>query len=83
MRTRDRGLGACGWINLIDKTLIEPLNVTAKKTKFNTKSITYSESTSKIMMNHVGIFLDFANVSMRFYGRMFNYLSIYRVTKMY
>ena len=49
MRARNRGLGACGWINLIDKTLIEPLNVTAKKTKFNTKSITYSESTSKIM----------------------------------
>ena len=36
-------------LNLIDKTLIKPLNATAKKTKFNTKSITYSESTSKIM----------------------------------
>ena len=49
MRARDPGLGACGRINLIDKTLIKPLNATAKKTKFNTKSITYSESTSKIM----------------------------------
>ena len=27
-----------------------PLNATAKKTKFNTKSITYSQSTSKIMV---------------------------------
>ena len=50
MRARDPGLGACGRINLIDKTLIKPLNATAKKTKFNTKSITYSESTSKIMV---------------------------------
>ena len=48
MRARDRGLGACGRINLIDKILIKPLNVTAKKTKFNTKS--YSESTLKIMV---------------------------------
>ena len=48
MRTRDPGLGACGRINLIDKTLIKPLNATAKKTKFKTKSITYSKSTSKI-----------------------------------
>ena len=47
MRARDPGLGACGRINLIDKTLIKPLNATAKKTKFNTKSITYSESTQK------------------------------------
>ena len=29
----------------------------------------------------LNIFRDFAYVSMRFYGRMFNYLSIYRVTK--
>ena len=49
MRARDRGLGACGRINLIDKTLIKPLNATAKKTKCKTKSITYSESASKIM----------------------------------
>ena len=49
MRARDPGLGACGRINLIDKTLIKPLNATAKKTKFNTKSITYSESISKTM----------------------------------
>ena len=49
MRAQDRGLGACDLINLIDKTLIKPLNATAKKTKFNTKSITYSESTSKVM----------------------------------
>ena len=40
MRAWDRGLG----------TLIKPLNVTTKKTKSNTKSITYSESTSKIMV---------------------------------
>ena len=50
MRAQDRGLGACGPINLIDKTLLKPLNATAKKTKFNIKSITYSESTSKIMV---------------------------------
>ena len=50
MRARDRGLEAFGRINLVDKTLIIPLNATAKKTKFNTKSITYSESTSKIMV---------------------------------
>ena len=49
MRARDRGLGACHRINLIDKTLIKPLKSIVKKTKFNTKSITYSESTSKIM----------------------------------
>ena len=49
MRARDQGLGVSGRINLIDKTLIKPLNATAKKTKFNTKSITHSESTSKIM----------------------------------
>ena len=36
-------------INLIDKTLIKPVNATAKKTKFNPKSIIYSESTFKIM----------------------------------
>ena len=48
MREQDRGLGACDQINLIDKTLIKPLNATAKKTKFNTKSMTYSASTSKI-----------------------------------
>ena len=47
MRARDRGLGACGRINLIDNTLIKPLNATAKKTKI---TITYSESTSKIMV---------------------------------
>ena len=34
----------------MDKTLIKPLKATAKKTKFNAKSITYSESTSKIMV---------------------------------
>ena len=50
MRARDRRLGACGGINLIDKTLIKPLNATAKKTKFNTKSLTYSESTPKILV---------------------------------
>ena len=50
MRVRGRGLGAIGRINLTNKTLIKPLNATAKKTKFNTKSITYSESTSKIMV---------------------------------
>ena len=49
MRAQHRGLGACERINLIDKTLIKPLNATAKKTKFNTKSITYSKSTSTIM----------------------------------
>ena len=49
MRARDQGLGVSGRINLIDKTLTKPPNATAKKTKFNTKSITYSESTSKIM----------------------------------
>ena len=49
MRARDQGLGVSGRINLIDKTLIKPLNATAKKTKFNTKSITYSESISKTM----------------------------------
>ena len=43
-------LGACGWLNLIDKTLIKNLNATAKKTKFNAKPITFSESTSKIMV---------------------------------
>ena len=46
----DTGPRAGGRINLIDKTMIKPLNATAKKTKFNTKSITYSESTSKIMV---------------------------------
>ena len=50
MRAWDRGLEACGWINLIDNTLIKSLNATAKKNKFNTKSITYSEITSKIMV---------------------------------
>ena len=50
MRAWDRGLGIGGRINLIYKTLIKPLNVTTKKTKSNTKSITYSESTSKIMV---------------------------------
>ena len=50
MRARDPGLGAVGRINLIDKTLIKPLNATAKKTKLNTKPIIYSESTSKIMV---------------------------------
>ena len=50
MRAQDRGLGACDRINLIDKTLIKPLNATAKKTNFNTKSITYSESISKLMV---------------------------------
>ena len=59
--------------------MIKALNATAKKTKFNTKSITYSESTSKIMAR--SRWTDFAYVSMRFYGRMFNYISIYRVTK--
>ena len=49
MRARDRGLGACHRINLIDKTLIKPLKSIVKKTKVNAKSITYSESTSKIM----------------------------------
>ena len=39
-----------GRINVIDKTMIKPLNATAKKTKFNAKSITYSESSSKIMV---------------------------------
>ena len=33
MRAGDRGLGACDRVNLIDKTLIKPLNATAKKTK--------------------------------------------------
>ena len=50
MRARYRGLGACGRINLIDKTLIKPLNITTKKTKFNAKSITYSEIASKTMV---------------------------------
>ena len=50
MGAQDTGLGAYGRINLIDKTLIKPLNATAKKTKFNTKSITYSESTPKILV---------------------------------
>ena len=50
MRARNRGLGAGGWINVIDKTLIKPLNATAKKTKSNRKLITYSESTPKIMV---------------------------------
>ena len=50
MRARDRVLGAADQVNLIDKTLIKSLNVTAKKTKFNTKSVTYSESASKIMV---------------------------------
>ena len=49
MRAHDRGLGDCGRLNLIDKTLTKILNATAKTTKFNTKSITYSESTSKTM----------------------------------
>ena len=45
MRARDRGSPvACGWMNLIDKTLIKLLNATAKKKQFNTKSITYSEN---------------------------------------
>ena len=48
MRTRDQELRAGGHINPIDKTLIKPLNATVKKTKFNTKSMTYSASTSKI-----------------------------------
>ena len=42
--------GAGGWINVIDETLIKALNATAKKTKSNTKPITYSESTPKIML---------------------------------
>ena len=46
----DTGTRTGGRINLIDNTMIKPLNATAKKTKFNTKSITYSESTSKIMV---------------------------------
>ena len=46
----DTGPRAGSRINLIDKTLIKPLKATAKKTKFNAKSITYSESTSKIMV---------------------------------
>ena len=50
MTARDRGLGACGRINLIYKTLIKPLNAAAKKTKFNAKSVTHSESTSKTMV---------------------------------
>ena len=50
MRARDRGLGSSGRINLTDKRLIKHLNATAKKTKFNAKSITCSESTSKIMV---------------------------------
>ena len=50
MRAQDRGLVANGWINLIYKTLVKPLNATAIKTKFNKKSITYSESTAKIML---------------------------------
>ena len=33
----------------MDKILIKNINATAKKTKFNAKPITYSESTSKIM----------------------------------
>ena len=77
MRARDRGLGACGRINLIDKTLIKPLNAIAKKAKFNTKSITYSESTSY----NGDSFRDFAYFSLRFYGRMFDYLSFCKVTK--
>ena len=73
---------AGGRINLIDKTLIKPLNATAKKTKFNTKSTTYSESKSEIMVSSLWkIFEIFAYVIMKFYGRMFNCLSIYRVTK--
>ena len=73
---------AGGRINLIDKTLIKPLNATAKKTKFNTKSITYSESKSKIMVNSLWtIFEIFTYVSMKFYGRMFNCLSMYRLIK--
>ena len=50
MKAPDQGLGTSGQINLIHKTLIRPLNATAKKTKFNTKSVTYSESTSKIIV---------------------------------
>ena len=50
MRARNRGLGAGGWINVIDKTLIKPLNAAAKKTKSNTKPITYSKITPKIML---------------------------------
>ena len=46
----DTGPRAGGRINLIDKTMIKLLNATGKKIKFNTKSITYSESTSKIMV---------------------------------
>ena len=80
MRTRDQELRAGGHINPIDKTLIKPLNATVKKTKFNTKLVT-----SKVIKTNGEItldsFQDFPYVSMRFYGRMFNYLSIYRVTK--
>ena len=47
MRALDRGLVACGRINLIDNTLIKPLNATAKKTNL---TVTYSEGTSKIMI---------------------------------
>ena len=50
MRTRNRGLGTGGGINLIDKTLIKILNATAKKTKSNTKPITYPKITPKIMV---------------------------------
>ena len=50
MKALYRGLGSGGRINLIDETLIKPLNATAKKTTFNTKSVTYSESTSKIIV---------------------------------
>ena len=46
----DTGARAGGRINLIDKTLIKPLKATAKKTKFNAKSIAYSESTCKIVV---------------------------------
>ena len=50
MRARDQGLGACDQVNLIEKILIKPLNATAKKTNYNTKSITYSE-----MLNYLSI----------------------------
>ena len=52
-------MGAYGQINLIDKTLIKSLDFTAKKSKFNTKSIAYSGGASKIMVRHVGQSLRF------------------------
>ena len=38
----------------------------------------YIKNNGEITLNS---FQDFAYVNMKFYGRMFNYLSIYRVTK--